>query len=70
LGHLERLLALADSLQPEASVSLILPAGDLELRRRVEDRGHMVVTAPGETAARVESVVATTESMDLVVLDG
>lgn len=51
-------------------MSLILPAGDLELRRRVEDRGHMVVTAPGETAARVESVVATTESMDLVVLDG
>ena len=70
LGHLERLLALADALQPEASVSLVLPEGDSALRRRVEDRGHAVVAAPGDTAARVEAVLTTTQRVDRVVLDG
>ena len=70
LGHLERMLALADALQPDASISLILPAGDSMLRRRVEDRGHEVVEAPGATPARVESVAVTTRSVDLLVLDG
>lgn len=70
LGHLERMLALADELQADAFVSLILPDGDPALRHRVEDRGHAVVVAPGETAARVEEVVTTTPSVDLVVLDG
>jgi spore coat polysaccharide biosynthesis predicted glycosyltransferase SpsG len=70
LGHLERLLALADALRPEASVSLILPEGDSALRRRVEDRLHTVLEAPGETAARLETVLAATRSVDLVVLDG
>jgi spore coat polysaccharide biosynthesis predicted glycosyltransferase SpsG len=70
LGHLERMLALADALQPDASISLILPAGDSMLRRRVEDRGHEVVEAPGAAPARVESVAVTTRSVDLLVLDG
>jgi spore coat polysaccharide biosynthesis predicted glycosyltransferase SpsG len=70
LGHLERMLALADALQPDVAVSLILPEGYPVLRRRVEDRGHTGVTAPGETAVRVEAVVAATRRLDLVVLDG
>jgi UDP-2,4-diacetamido-2,4,6-trideoxy-beta-L-altropyranose hydrolase len=64
------MLALADALRPQVSVVLILPEGDSGLRRRVEDRGHAVVTASGETDARVEAVVTRTESVDLVVLDG
>jgi spore coat polysaccharide biosynthesis predicted glycosyltransferase SpsG len=70
LGHLERMLALADALQPHASVSLIIPEGEIALRRRVADRGHAVIEAPGETADRVESVIAAVESVDRVVLDG
>ena len=70
LGHLERVLALADALQPDVSVSVVLPEGDTALRKRVEDRGHTVVVASGETAARVEAIVAATQSLNLVVLDG
>ena len=70
LGHLERLLALADALQSDASVAVILPAGDSGLRRRVEDRGHVVIDAPGATAVRVDNVVASTQTVDCVVLDG
>ena len=70
LGHLERMLALADALQPHVSVSLILPEGDAVLRRRVEDRGHTAVAVPGETATRVQAAVGSTRSVDLVVLDG
>jgi spore coat polysaccharide biosynthesis predicted glycosyltransferase SpsG len=70
LGHLERMLALADALQPDVSASMILPEGDPVLRRRVEDRGHTVVVAPGDTATRVEAVAATTRSVDFLVLDG
>jgi UDP-2,4-diacetamido-2,4,6-trideoxy-beta-L-altropyranose hydrolase len=70
LGHLERMLALADALQTNVSVSLILPERDDGLLRRVADRGHATVVAPGETAARVEEVVTTAPSVDLVVLDG
>lgn len=70
LGHLERMLALADALQPDVSVSLIVPDGDAVLRQRVEGRGHTVVTAPGSTASRVEAVVAATRPVDLLILDG
>lgn len=70
LGHLERMLALADALRTHASVSLILPEGDALLRRRVEDRGHMAVAVPGETATRVQAAIDGTRSVDLVVLDG
>jgi UDP-2,4-diacetamido-2,4,6-trideoxy-beta-L-altropyranose hydrolase len=70
LGHLERMLALADALQAHASVSLIIPEGESALRGRVADRGHAVIEAPGETADRVESVIAALESVDRIVLDG
>jgi UDP-2,4-diacetamido-2,4,6-trideoxy-beta-L-altropyranose hydrolase len=70
LGHLERMLALADALRAHATVSLIIPEGDAVLRRRVAGRGHTVIEAPGETADRVASVIAAVESVDRVVLDG
>jgi UDP-2,4-diacetamido-2,4,6-trideoxy-beta-L-altropyranose hydrolase len=70
LGHLERMLALADALQADASVSLVLPEGDTALRHRVENRGHHVVEAPGAAPNRVEAIVATDRTLDLIVLDG
>ncbi len=70
LGHLERMLALADALQPDVSASLILPENDPVLRRRVEDRGHSVAVAPGNAATRVEAVATSSRSVDLLVLDG
>ena len=57
LGHLERMLALADALRTHSSVSLILPEGDAVLHRRVEDRGHTAVAVPGETATRVQAAI-------------
>ncbi|MFI5287091.1 MAG: hypothetical protein ACHQ4F_12315 [Candidatus Dormibacteria bacterium] len=70
LGHLERMLALADALRPDTSVSVVLPEDDPELRRRVEDRSHAVVGARGAAADRIESVLATGRPPDLLVLDG
>ena len=70
MGHIERMLALADALQTDTSVALIIPKGDAALRRRVADRGHRALDAPGETAARVEDVVTSASSVNLVVLDG
>jgi len=70
LGHLERMLALADALQAGASVSLILPEDEPALRRRVENRGYSVLVAPGDAATRVEVVVTSTGRVDLVALDG
>lgn len=70
LGHLERMLALADALRPDTAASLILPSGDVTLRRRVEDRGHAVVEAPGTTASRVATVADSRPPMDVIVLDG
>jgi UDP-2,4-diacetamido-2,4,6-trideoxy-beta-L-altropyranose hydrolase len=70
LGHLERMLALADALRPDVSVSLVLPEGDPALRRRVEDRGHHMIEAPGEAPIRVEALVASTQPIDILVLDG
>jgi spore coat polysaccharide biosynthesis predicted glycosyltransferase SpsG len=64
------MLALADALHTRASVFLILPEDDPALRRRVEDRGHSVLTTPGDAATRVEAVVTSTERVDLVALDG
>ena len=70
LGHLERMLALADALQPEVGVSVLVPADDAALRRRVIGRGHTPVEAPGETPVRVASAVAASPSFGVVVLDG
>jgi spore coat polysaccharide biosynthesis predicted glycosyltransferase SpsG len=70
LGHLERMLALADALQPDVEVVLLVPEADGSLRQRVTDRGHPVIAAPGGTADRVEGVVEVATSFAAVVLDG
>jgi spore coat polysaccharide biosynthesis predicted glycosyltransferase SpsG len=70
LGHLERMLALAEALQPEVEVLVLVPDDDAALRRRVIDRGHTPIAAQGDTPLRVVSVVAASPSFDVVVLDG
>jgi spore coat polysaccharide biosynthesis predicted glycosyltransferase SpsG len=70
LGLLERMLALADALRPDTLVSVVLPEDHAELRRRVEDRGHAVVTARGAAADRIDSILAAGRAPDLLVLDG
>jgi UDP-2,4-diacetamido-2,4,6-trideoxy-beta-L-altropyranose hydrolase len=70
LGHLERMLALADALQPDVEVVLLVPDGDHALQQRVTERGHALIAAPGETASRVERVVDSSASFTAVVLDG
>jgi UDP-2,4-diacetamido-2,4,6-trideoxy-beta-L-altropyranose hydrolase len=70
LGHLERMLALADALAPDQEPSILVPEGDSSLHLRVADRGHRVIDAPGLTAARVDAAIAHGEPFDVVVLDG
>ncbi len=70
LGHLERMLALADSLTSDLEVSILLPRGDAPLQRRVADRGHRIIEAPGPTAERVDAAAAGSPAFDVVVLDG
>ncbi len=69
LGHLERLLALADALRPDVDVLMLLPEGDAGLHHRVSARGHTAIDARGDTAARTEAA-ASAASFDAVVLDG
>ena len=70
LGHLERMLALADALRPDLEVVVLVPEGDRALHQRVTDRGHAVIAAPGDTAHRVEAIVDGAASFDVIVLDG
>ena len=70
LGHLERLLALADALRPDYSSVLVLPHDDTELVQRVVARGHEPFTVVGDTAARADAAVEATPGADIVVLDG
>jgi len=70
LGHLERMLALADALRPDTLASVVLPEDDAELRRRVEDRGHAVVAARGSAGDRIDAILAAGRPPDLLVLDG
>jgi spore coat polysaccharide biosynthesis predicted glycosyltransferase SpsG len=70
LGHLERMLALAESLRPHLEVSVLLPEGDAALGKRVTERGFPSIEAPGGTAERVAAAVATSPAADIVVLDG
>jgi UDP-2,4-diacetamido-2,4,6-trideoxy-beta-L-altropyranose hydrolase len=70
LGHLERMLALADALHPDVEVTIVVPEDDEALRRRVADRGHTPLETPGTTAQRVEAAVDAAASVDVVVLDG
>lgn len=70
LGHLERLLALADSLTSDLEVYILVPRGDEPLERRVADRGHQIIDGIGPTAERVDVATAGSTSFDVVVLDG
>lgn len=70
LGHLERMLALADALRPDLDVAVVVPEGDVALRRRVTDRGHVPLEIPGDASQRAEAAVVTAASVDVVVLDG
>ena len=70
LGHLERMLALADALKPDLRVSMVVPKGEMAIRQRVVDRGHAPLAAPGNTQARVAAVAGDSTPFDVVVLDG
>jgi UDP-2,4-diacetamido-2,4,6-trideoxy-beta-L-altropyranose hydrolase len=70
LGHLERMLALADALRPDVEVALLVPEGDQALHQRVIDRGHAIIAARGDAADRVESMIDTAALFATVVLDG
>jgi UDP-2,4-diacetamido-2,4,6-trideoxy-beta-L-altropyranose hydrolase len=70
LGHLERILALADELAPDLEVLVILPQGDDRLRRRVTDRGHTAVGIAGDSAHRAGAMATIDPSADVIVLDG
>jgi spore coat polysaccharide biosynthesis predicted glycosyltransferase SpsG len=70
LGHLERMLALADALRPDLEVAVVVPEGDEALRRRVTDRGHAPLVMSGDASQRAEAAVMTEASVDVVVLDG
>jgi UDP-2,4-diacetamido-2,4,6-trideoxy-beta-L-altropyranose hydrolase len=68
LGHLERMLALADALRPEVDPVLAVPAGDAGLQRRVEARGHRAVESGGDSSGRAEALADS--NPDAIVLDG
>lgn len=70
LGHLERMLALADALRADLEVSVVVPEGDETLRRRVTDRGHAAIEISGDASQRAEAAVAAADSVGVVVLDG
>lgn len=69
LGHLERMLALADALRPDVETAIVTPADESALRRRVVDRGHRSLELAGTAAARAEAV-AEAGAPAVVVLDG
>jgi len=70
LGHLERMLALADALRSDVDVNVVLPLGDAPLRARVVDRGHTPLEAIGDSVERVGAAVDDSSGFDAVVLDG
>jgi UDP-2,4-diacetamido-2,4,6-trideoxy-beta-L-altropyranose hydrolase len=70
LGHLERMLALADNLRPDVEVVVLIPDGDQEIRRRVGARGHTTLEGAADTPARVTAAVDASSPFDVVVLDG
>jgi len=69
LGHLERMLALADALSPDPTATVVVPAGDAALRRRVTERGHDAAEADGDAVARALTIAAHMTA-DVIVLDG
>jgi UDP-2,4-diacetamido-2,4,6-trideoxy-beta-L-altropyranose hydrolase len=73
LGHLERMLALADAMRATIEVRVVIPEGDTALRRRVADRGHAPQEIAGDTSQRAEAAIGAASSdvvADVVVLDG
>lgn len=69
LGHLERMLALADALRPDVSVAVVVPAGDVAVLRRVADRGHATRPMAGSAAER--ALAASDQApADVIVIDG
>lgn len=70
LGHLERMLALADALQGDVDVIVLVPEGDQPLHQRVTDRGHALIAASGDTVNRVGAVIDADRTFAAVVLDG
>src|SRR5580700_6301545 len=62
------MLALADALDPDVDVAMLVPQDDVAIHRRVTDRGHAPLEAAGDTPARVAAVAAS--PFDVVVLDG
>jgi UDP-2,4-diacetamido-2,4,6-trideoxy-beta-L-altropyranose hydrolase len=70
LGHLERMLALAEALRPDIEVAVVVPQGDEALQKRVSDRGLEVIAAPGDTVHRVASLAASAGAFAAIVLDG
>lgn len=69
LGHLERMLALADALRPDMAAVVVLAAGERGLHRRVADRGHDSIEESGDSAGRA-SAAAGQLVLDVIVLDG
>lgn len=69
LGHLERMLALADALSVGLPACIVVPAGEGQLLRRVSDRGHDAVELAGSAGARA-SAAAVSLAADVFVLDG
>ena len=69
LGHLERMLALADALRPDVVAVVAVPVGDAGVRERVRGRGHAAVEVAGDAPARALAAAALVPSAP-VVLDG
>jgi UDP-2,4-diacetamido-2,4,6-trideoxy-beta-L-altropyranose hydrolase len=69
LGHLERMLALADVLSVDLRACVVVPQGEGPLLRRVTDRGHDAVELAGSAMARA-SAAAESLAADVFVLDG
>jgi spore coat polysaccharide biosynthesis predicted glycosyltransferase SpsG len=69
LGHLERMLALADALSADVAASVVVPVDDVALLRRVADRGHDAIELPGRAAERA-AAAADSLAADVFVLDG
>jgi len=69
LGHLERMLALADRLAPQVGLWIAVPAGDAGVRARVAARGHRLLSLDGNASTRA-LISATEIDPSVVVLDG
>ena len=69
LGHIERMLALADALTPDMDVSMLLPAGRRVAAAACRRSGPRAIDAPGDTPERVTAAVGAAP-FDVIVLDG